>query len=136
MSSLVILLVALMAISSPANARQGAASPVAVDGPNDLNLPGIDSEILGTGTSANALSGIPRLRLERITLPAGASLPLHTAGDPELLVTESGTPGITDSFGFTGQIAAEGGTFFEADAQYSLSNPGTDTATVLRLSTS
>ncbi len=134
--SLAILLTTLMAMSAPASATQDAASPVAVDGPNDLNLQGIDSEILGTGTSANALSGTPHLRFERITLPAGASLPLHTANDPELLVAESGAPGITDSFGFTGQIATDGGTFFEADAQYSLGNPGAETATVLRLSTS
>lgn len=132
LSSVLMLLVGILALSVPV-AAQDLASPVAAESPNDLNLPGIDSQLLGTGTSIASPSVTPRMILERIDLPPGASLPAHTSAGPELLVVEFGTPALTDSFGFTGQIAP-GGTFFEAGAQYTLSNPGTDAATALRLS--
>ncbi len=135
MMSFVVVLISLVAIGTSEIRAQEAASPIAIEGANDLNLPGIESKVMGTGTSTSELSGIPRMRLERVTLPVGASLPPHIAGGPELLVAEIGTPGITDSFGFTGQIAPEGGTFFEGGAEYTLSNPGTEIAVVLRLST-
>lgn len=131
--SVVVLLMSVISASFTAHAAQSEASPVAIDAPDDLHLPGIDSQLLGTGTSTAPLAGMPRMILERISLPAGSALPAHTAGGPELLVGESGTPTITDSFGFAGQIAP-GSTFLDAGAQYTLSNPGTEDASALRLS--
>ncbi len=117
MISAVVLLMSLFTTAFTARAAQSEASPVAEAVANDLNLPGIDSQLLGIGTSSTPLSGIPRLRFERIELPAGSSLPMHTAGGPELLAVEAGMPGITDSFGFTGPIGPAG-TFFDTGAQY------------------
>lgn len=128
-----VLLMSVLTTTFTAQAAQSEASPVAVASANDLNLPGIDSQLLGNGTSAAPLAEMPRMILERISLSAGSALPAHTTGGPELLVAEIGAPLITDSFGFVGQIAS-GGTFLDAGAQYTLSNPGTDEASALRLS--
>lgn len=108
--------------------RSGLAAPLFID------ADGVDSGILAQAR-ADELSEDSMLLLERLSIPLGGALPLHTASATEVLHVTEGAVAITDSFGFSATTLAGQSLTFAPGSGYELPNTGDETAVVLRLGT-
>jgi quercetin dioxygenase-like cupin family protein len=129
---LVVTMMALPLWSTATSAQQ--ATPPVEDQPQLFTASGVDAPILASADVDGASLTETVLLLERIELPAGASLPEHTAASVELLFVESGEVSIADNFGFTSVASAADDLILASGAMYTLSNEGRAPVALLRTS--
>jgi quercetin dioxygenase-like cupin family protein len=95
---------------------------------------GVDAPILSSTTISAQDVAEPRFLLERLELHLDSTMPEHIATTTELLYVEAGTISITDNFGFTSTLTAGSPLSLVAGTEYSLSNDGVETVSLLRAS--
>ncbi|MGI8483991.1 MAG: hypothetical protein ACR2OU_06985 [Thermomicrobiales bacterium] len=133
----VVLFLVFMSLSwimtpSPNARAQDAATPAVQTTPWLFTAQGVKSTILASG-QVDSLSSASRLRLERLQIPAGATVDSHDAAGPELLAAQDGTVTVTDNFGFSSTLEAGQGSLLAAGSSYHLENKTTAPSNVLRL---
>lgn len=120
-------LVPLFGVASPATAQDSPGSDSGF--PEDIFVDDLAAGDVDLSTvSPGALS------LERVVMPAGASLESRQVATAELLYVERGEVTLVDNLGLTSTLTEENGVHLRAGATYEARNDGTDDASILRLS--
>ena len=123
----VLVLVPLFGASGPAVAQSSSDSPFGF--PDDIV---VDELAAGDVDPSAAAPG--SLELERVTIPADASVGSREVSASELLYVERGAVTLVDSLGLTSTLTEGQGVHLRAGAIYEARNDSTDNVTILRLS--
>ena len=123
----VLALVPLFGASSMTVAQDSSDSTFGF--PNDIV---VDELVAGEVDPSAAAPG--SLNLERVTMPADASLESRQVAAAEVLYVERGAVTLVDSLGLTSTLTEGQGVHLRAGAIYEARNEGTDDVSILRLS--
>ena len=121
--------VASPALASPLGSAPSGATP-------DLGAPlpaGVTLALLGGGAVDATAAGPATIRLERLTLPAGAPVEAKPLPGPQLLVVETGALVLAGIPELAGRYGAGGQALVPADRAYALRNESDQPARLLRL---